>query len=136
MVAVAVDAVVDRPRRHLEPEPPRVREQEREPAPHGAREEDEARSQRGDDEEHLDPEIRPDRVAPDREQQPHPGEHQGHRTADRPLEEDRAGDRRDLARVAAGRLEDPRGVTADRRRQHLADGVGDEVGARQPEQPF
>ena len=34
--------------------------------------------------------------------------------------------------MAPRRLVDPRGVAADRRRQHLADGVGDEVRAGQP----
>ncbi len=61
-----------------------------------------------------------DRVVADREQEADAREQERHRPADRPLEQDRARDRRDPARVAAGRLVDARCVAADARRQHLA----------------
>ena len=132
MVAVAVDTLVHRTHRPFELHPAQERHREAQHAPHAPREEDDARDHRQHDEQRLDPEVGAHVVAADREQEADGGEQERHRTSERPLEQHRAGDRRALAGVAAGRLVDPRGVSPDARRQHLADGVGDEVGAKQP----
>ncbi len=85
-----------------------------------------------DDEERLDPEVRPDVVVAEREQEADGGQHQRRRTADRTLEEHRGRSRVPVPRMAARRLVDPDRVSADRRREYLACRIGDEVGPRQP----
>src|SRR5581483_278119 len=132
VLAVAVEAVVDGARRGLDAEPAGERDEEREPAPDRTREEDEADGHGCNDEERLDPEVRTDRVAAEREQEPDTCEHERDRPAERALEQHGARHRRDVPPVPAARLEDPPRVATHRRRQHLAERVGDEVGARQP----
>src|SRR5262245_54207554 len=100
MVAVAVDAVVDGPCGRLEAQPSGEGKEEREPAPDATREEDDAGPDRQHDEDRLGPEVGADRVAADREQDAHAGEQERDGAAERPLDEHRAGDRRDLPGMA------------------------------------
>src|SRR5438105_2338148 len=69
-------------------------------------------------------------------ERPRPERHadrlRGEPDRERPLEQHRAGDRPAVPRVAPCRLEDPGGVAADRRGEHLADHVRDEVRADEP----
>src|SRR6266576_3475650 len=80
-------------------------------------------------------EVDADGVAADREREADGRERQRRRSPERPLEQNRGGDRAAVARVAAGGLVDPDGVAPDRRRQHLAACVGDEVGSDEPAEP-
>ena len=132
MVAVAVQAVVDGARRRLDAQPPRDRPRNTSRRRTVREKNTNAATIVPTHEDELDPEVRADRVPADREQQPDAREQERDRAAERALEQHRAGDRRDLPGMAARRLEDARRVAADRRRQHLPDGVRDEVGARQP----
>ena len=72
VVAVAVDPLVDGARRLLEAHSPHERQDERELPTDGAREEDDSRGDRADDEDRLRPDVGADRVAADREQEPDP----------------------------------------------------------------
>src|SRR4029453_13015046 len=136
VVAIPVHALVERTGRTLDPEPPKEGRQPPEPSPEAAREDDEAADDGEDDEDPLDPEVDVDVVLADRKGEPDRCKQERRRAADRALEHHRAGDRAGVAGMAAGGLENARRVATDRRREHLARGVGDEVGARQPAQPF
>ena len=88
---------------------------------------------RADDEERLDPEVR--RRSGSGRSRAGGRARRGASVTAPPIARSSTtepGDRRAVAGMAARRLVDPRGVAADAGRQHLADGVRDEVGARQP----
>src|SRR6266545_956849 len=102
---------------------------------HAAGEEEETQDDRRHHEDPFHPEIGADVVVADGEHEPEGGEHQGRRAADRPLEEHGGGGRVPPPGVAARGLVDADGIASDRGREHLARGVGDEIGARQPGHP-
>ena len=136
MVAVGVDALVGGADRPLDPDQAQERHRLREQRPDAAREERDREHDRRDHEGALDPEVGADRVVADREHEADGGQGERGRTAERPLEQHRAGDVAAAAGVAAGGLVDPHRVAADRGRQQLPGRVGDEVGARQPGEPL
>ena len=135
MVAVAVDALVDRAHRTLDPELPQDRDGPAERSPRLLREQHHGDNERGDHEPELDPQVGADVVVADRQDEAHSGECERRRAAERTFEQHRPGDRTALPRVAAGRLEDAHPVAADRRRQDLPGRVRGEVRAHQPAQP-
>ena len=90
------------------------------------REEHERRREAEDDEGELDPDVAANAIAADREPEAHGREDERRRSAQRALEDDGAGDGPSRAGMAAGRLVDPRRVAAERGREHLRRGVGDE----------
>ena len=73
---------------------------------------------------------------PDGEHEAGGGEQQRRRAAERALEQHRAGDRAARAGVAPRRLVDPRRVAAERGREHLGGGVGDERRPHEPAEPL
>ena len=128
--------LVDRPDRALEPDLPQERNRAREQRSHPAREERDGQHQRPEHERAFDPEVGADVVVAEREHEADRGKGQGGRPAERPLEQHRAGHGPTALRMPAGGLVDPDRVASDRRGQHLARGVGDEVGAHEPGQPL
>src|SRR5437867_6947553 len=72
----------------------------------------------------------------DRECEPDRREHERRDTAERTLEQHRAGGCAARPLVPTGRLEDAGCVAAERRRQYLAGRVADEVRAHEPCEPF
>ena len=84
------------------------------------REENERAHDAQDDERELDPDVAADRVVADREHEAHGREHERRRAAERPLEQHRAGHRPARAGMAPRGLVDPRRISAERGRQHLA----------------
>ena len=135
MVAVGVDALVDRRGAGARAGPPGGAEPCAQAAGASCVRRARPPGQRPDHESAFDPEVGADVVVADREREANRGQRQGGRSAERPLEQHRAGDRRALPRMPAGGLVDPDGVASDRGRQHLARGVGDEVGANEPGEP-
>src|SRR3954452_1815687 len=96
------------------------------------REEHDRRERRTDDERQLDPEVAPDVVLPDREREADRGENERRDAAERTLEQNRPGCGTAGSLVPARGLVDPRRVAAERRRQHLACRVADEVRSDEP----
>ena len=84
------------------------------------------------DESALEPEVRADVVGAEREQEPDRAEQHRAGAAEAALEQDDRGHVRRPARVPPRRLVDAHRVAADRRGEHLARGVRDEVRPRQP----
>ncbi len=131
-----MDAVVDRAHGPFEPQPPQQRRGRAQDRPRRAREHQEGEQERQEHERALDPEVRPDVVAADCQQEAHSAEEHRRRTAERPFEQHDRGDRAEPRGVATGGLEDPDGVAADRGGQDLTRRVGDEVSPGQPRQPL
>src|SRR5207249_11217087 len=84
------------------------------------------------DEGQLYPDVAADRVATDGQREARRREDESRGAAERPLEQHRPRDGPARAWVAASRLVDPRRVAAERGREHLRGGVGDE---RRPHEP-
>src|SRR5919198_3477453 len=131
-VAVRVDALVDGPQRPVDPEPREDRDHSGERPARGAGEERHAEHDRPDDERGLDPEVGAHVVAADGEREPERSEDQRRRTAERSPEQHGPRDRPSVPGMAPRRLEDARGVAADRRGEHLADHVRDEIRPHEP----
>src|SRR5437763_4578349 len=135
VLAVRVQALVDRADRAFDAEEPQQRHRPRQQRPQPAGEQNDREQDRSDHEGALDPQVGPDVVVADGEGETDRGEYERRGAAKRPFEDDRGRDRPALAGVAPRGLEDPHRVATDRPRQQLAAGVGDEVGAHEPGKP-
>ena len=94
------------PERALEPYGTQNADVPRERPARTARKEDEDGQDRCDEDRGLDPEVRADVVAPDREQEADGREQQRCEATERPFEEDRSRDRGRRSAVATRRCED------------------------------
>src|SRR5512132_4728308 len=97
MFAESVDPLVERSQRPRQPDAGQPRSDEGEPEPHAARERGDRAEDDRDDTNDLDPEVRPDVVLADREDEADGGEQERRRTAERALENHRYGDRAGIA---------------------------------------
>ena len=127
-----MDRLVHRAQRPLEPQPPQQRDEPRQRPARPAREQQHAEHHRPDDERGLDPDVRADAVATDREQEADRGERDGRCSSERTLEQHGPGDGAGVPGMPLGALVDAHRVAADRRRQDLPGGVRREV---RPDEP-
>jgi hypothetical protein len=133
--AVGVYALVERSQRPLDAQAAEKRHRASERPARRTRKEEQAERDRPDDEDELDPQVDADVVAADREQEADRGQGERRRTAERSLEQDRAGHVAAPARMPSRSLVDPHRVTADCGRQDLPCRVRDQVRAEEPAEP-
>src|SRR3954447_4168904 len=107
VLAIAVNPLVDGTRGPLDAEALCDRQSERQAPPHRAGEEDESGQDRCDHEDRLGPQVGPDRVPPNRQEEADACEQERHRAAKGAFEQHGAGDRGALARMPPHRLDDP-----------------------------
>ena len=98
----------------------------------GASEEEKREHDRAEDEDPLEPEVGAHVETPDREHERDGAEENRRGPAEPAFEHHGSGGDGGPPTVSAGGLDDPHSVSSERGRQHLAGGVGDEVGAGTP----
>ncbi len=97
-----------------------------------SREQDDRQSDCPDRHHELEPHVRPDRIATDRENEPERPQQQGRDPTEPTLEQHGARNSTAVAPMPPRRLDDPRCIASERRRQHLTRRVRNEVRPQQP----